>query len=79
MWCRTRHGPSDPRGNKYDRMGFSWGALDGACTQYNSAPAPFNSYVSGAGYTVKHAELPPIPADATGDDVVMPKPGCPNL
>lgn len=67
---------SDPRGHKYDRMGFSWGALDDRCTQQDSAPAPFNSYASGKGYTVKHAELPKIPLDT--DTSGIPAPTCTN-
>jgi hypothetical protein len=54
---------ADPRGHRYDRMGFSWGAVDGRCLRMGMAPAPFTSYVSGKGYTVRHAELPVPPED----------------
>ncbi|WP_329122993.1 hypothetical protein [Streptomyces sp. NBC_01465] len=65
---------SDPRGHRYDRMGFSWGVVDARCTQNDAAPAPFNSYVSGRGYTVRHVELP----DPRGAAVEPPPmPGCP--
>ncbi|GAA4623991.1 hypothetical protein GCM10023196_022490 [Actinoallomurus vinaceus] len=55
---------ADPRGHRYDRMGFSWGAVDGRCLRMGLAPAPFTTYDSGKGYTVKHAELPAVPKDA---------------
>jgi hypothetical protein len=57
---------ADPRGRKYDRMGFSWGVVDGRCHQMGMAPAPFTSYVSGKGYTVEHAELPVLPENVEG-------------
>jgi hypothetical protein len=57
---------ADPRGHKYDRMGFSWGVVDGRCHRMGMAPAPFTSYVSGKGYTVEHAEPPVPPADPEG-------------
>ncbi|WP_052593583.1 hypothetical protein [Luteipulveratus mongoliensis] len=53
----------DPRGKKFDRMGFSWGVVDGRCHRMGMAPAPFTSYASGRGYQVKDAPLP----YATGD------------
>ncbi|MCO6006856.1 hypothetical protein NE236_17865 [Actinoallomurus purpureus] len=54
---------ADPRGHRYDRMGFSWGAVDGRCLRMGLAPAPFTTYASGRGYTVEHAELPAFPPD----------------
>jgi len=54
----------DPRGRKFDRMGFSWGVVDGRCHRMGMAPAPFTAYSSGRGYVVTAAELPPIPANA---------------
>ncbi|MBO0513874.1 hypothetical protein [Streptomyces beijiangensis] len=65
---------SDPRGHAFDRMGFSWGVVDARCTQNNAAPAPFNSYVSGRGYTVRSVELPD-PGGAVVEE--PPVPGCP--
>jgi hypothetical protein len=54
---------ADPRGHRYDRVGFSWGTVDGRCLRMGLAPAPFTTYASGKGYTVRHAELPAIPQD----------------
>jgi hypothetical protein len=53
----------DPRGDRYDRMGFSWGIVDGRCLRMGLAPAPFTTYVSGRGYTVRAADLPLIASD----------------
>lgn len=53
----------DPRGKKFDRMGFSWGVVDGRCHRVGLAPAPFTSYASGTGYQVKDAPLPYSPDD----------------
>ncbi|GAA0360486.1 hypothetical protein NE235_21470 [Actinoallomurus spadix] len=55
---------ADPRGHRYDRVGFSWGAVDGRCVRMGLAPAPFTAYASGRGYRVEHAELPAIPEGA---------------
>ncbi|KNX39247.1 hypothetical protein VV01_06290 [Luteipulveratus halotolerans] len=54
----------DPRSTRHDRMGFSWGVVDGQCHRAGKAPAPFTSYASGPGYTVKDAPLPRVPAGA---------------
>jgi hypothetical protein len=51
----------DPRGDRFDRMGFSWGAIDGRCLRMGLAPAPFATYHSGPGYRVKAAALPAVP------------------
>lgn len=53
----------DPRGDRYDRMGFSWGVVDGRCVRMGLAPAPFTTYKSGKGYRVRAAELPAITGD----------------
>lgn len=53
----------DPRGDRYDRVGFSWGVVDGRCHRMGMAPAPFTTYASGKGYTVRAAALPAIAAD----------------
>ncbi|GAA1529726.1 hypothetical protein GCM10009678_09640 [Actinomadura kijaniata] len=58
----------DPRGDRYDRMGFSWGVVDPRCAQMDMGPAPFTSYVSGKGYRVQHAELPAVPEGTQGPD-----------
>ncbi|WP_155884714.1 hypothetical protein [Actinomadura flavalba] len=58
----------DPRGDRHDRVGFSWGVLDHRCTQMDGGPAPFAPYVSGRGYTVRHAELPTAPEGTQGPD-----------
>lgn len=55
---------ADPRGHRYDRVGFSWGAVDGRCLRMGLAPAPFTTYASGRGYRVEHAGLPAIPEGA---------------
>ncbi|MEV5750268.1 hypothetical protein AB0L00_20810 [Actinoallomurus sp. NPDC052308] len=55
---------ADPRGHRYDRIGFSWGAVDGRCLHMGLAPAPFTTYASGKGYRVRHAELPAVPDGA---------------
>ncbi|MGI5167620.1 hypothetical protein ACQEU3_25040 [Spirillospora sp. CA-253888] len=65
----------DPRGDRYDRMGFSWGVVDPRCAQMDGGPAPFTSYVSGKGYRVRHAELPAVPEGTQGPDKV---PTCVN-
>ncbi|MGI8335866.1 hypothetical protein ACRYCC_38470 [Actinomadura scrupuli] len=57
---------ADPRGHEHDRMGFSGGVVDGRCHRMGMAPAPFTSYVSGKGYTVKHADVPLPPEGAEG-------------
>jgi hypothetical protein len=54
----------DPRGRRFDRMGFSWGVVDGRCHRMGMAPAPFTAYSSGPGYVVRAAELPAVPANA---------------
>ena len=54
----------DPRGSRYDRMGFSWGVVDGQCHRAGMAPAPFTSYASERGYVVKDAPLPQVQAGA---------------
>jgi hypothetical protein len=54
----------DPRGRRFDRMGFSWGVVDGRCHRMGMAPAPFTAYSSGPGYVVTAAELPAVPANA---------------
>jgi hypothetical protein len=58
----------DPRGRRFDRIGFSWGVVDGRCHRMGLAPAPFTSYASGPGYHVRSAELPAIPEDTEGPD-----------
>lgn len=58
----------DPRGRRFDRVGFSWGAVDGRCHRMGMAPAPFTSYASGKGYTVRHAELPTVPVGTRPPD-----------
>ena len=56
----------DPRGDRFDRVGFSWGVVDGQCHRMGMGPAPFTTYSSGRGYVVKSAPLPAVPANAQG-------------
>ncbi|MQY04729.1 hypothetical protein [Actinomadura macrotermitis] len=53
----------DPRGHRYDRMGFSWGLVDPVCQQMGTGPAPFSPASAGPdgrwlkGYTVKDSRF----------------------
>lgn len=51
-----------PKGDRFDRIGFSWGAVDPRCVPIGLAPAPFAPVLRYDGYLggfrVKHAELP---------------------
>ncbi|ADB29354.1 hypothetical protein Kfla_0227 [Kribbella flavida DSM 17836] len=63
----------DPRGRRFDRLGFSWGVVDPACVPLGLGPAPFTTYDSGAGYVVKSVPLPAVPAGTEAPD---PQPAC---
>ncbi|QNE21939.1 hypothetical protein F1D05_33535 [Kribbella qitaiheensis] len=64
----------DPRGDRYDRLGFSWGVIDSTCVPMGLGPAPFTTYKSGPGYKVRAAELPVVPEGTTPPDLGDPCP-----
>lgn len=51
-----------PDGRRHDRLGFSWGAVDGRCMPTGFGPAPFTRVIRFDGFLgdfrVRHAELP---------------------
>ncbi|MER5968429.1 hypothetical protein ABT112_01530 [Streptomyces sp. NPDC002055] len=67
------HDGGRDRGRSPDRVGFSWGIVnvkspgdeqnEGAEAGTCMAPAPYAPVTKG-GYTVRHAELPPVPGNA---------------
>jgi hypothetical protein len=67
-----------PQGDRFDRIGFSWGAVDPRCVPIGLAPAPFAPVIRHDGYRggfrVKHAELPSTDG-FTGEQ--PPPPVCP--
>ena len=63
----------DPRGRRFDRIGFSWGVIDPSCIPLGLAPAPFTTYDSGPGYAVRSAPLPMPPEGVEAPD---PQPAC---
>jgi hypothetical protein len=64
----------DPRGRRFDRLGFSWGVIDPSCVPSGLAPAPFTKYESGKGYTVRSAELPAVSPGVEAPDPMVPCP-----